>query len=128
MGRREETVVLGVEVGTTTVKVGAFDTVGHELASVHAGYRLYEPHPGFAEQDPHELADATLAAIREAGAAVRERGAEIAGPLAYTIVPGSRPVRRSLLGPATGHSQSSDSAPSRSEWRRARSEPAERCG
>ncbi|MGZ4187836.1 MAG: gluconokinase [Solirubrobacteraceae bacterium] len=74
-----ETVVLGVDVGTTAVKVGAFDTLGRELASAVAGYRLYEPHPGFAEQDPDEIVDATLRAIHRTAAAARDLGARISG-------------------------------------------------
>ena len=71
--------MLGVDVGTTAVKVGAFDALGRELAGATAGYRLYEPKPGFAEQDPDELVDATLATISEAVACAHARGARIAG-------------------------------------------------
>lgn len=74
-----ETVVLGVDVGTTAVKVGAFDTLGGELASAVVGYRLYEPQPGFVEQDPREIVDAALLAIRRTAAAARDRGAQISG-------------------------------------------------
>jgi gluconokinase len=76
---RRETVVLGVDVGTTAVKVSAFDTLGRELASASDGYRLYEPRQGFAEQNPHEIVEATLVAIRRTTAAARDRGAEISG-------------------------------------------------
>ena len=72
-------VVLGVDVGTTAVKVGAFGTDGEQLADAFGRYRLYEPHPGMAEQDPLELVDGTLAAIKDAAAAAHERGARIAG-------------------------------------------------
>ena len=71
--------MLGVDVGTTAVKVGAFDALGRELAGASAGYRLYEPQPGFAEQDPDELVNATLAAISEAASGAHARGARIAG-------------------------------------------------
>jgi sugar (pentulose or hexulose) kinase len=73
------TVVLGVDIGTTAVKVAAFDPPGRELASAVAGYRLYESQPGFVEQDPHEIVDATLLAIRRTAAAVGEHGAPICG-------------------------------------------------
>jgi gluconokinase len=72
-------VVLGVDVGTTAVKVGGFDVVGRELASASGGYELYEPLPGFAELDPGEIVDATVRAIRQAGAEAGERGARIVG-------------------------------------------------
>jgi gluconokinase len=70
-------VVLGVDIGTTTVKAGAFDTVGRESASAQAGYPLYDPHPGFAEQDPQAIVDATLTTIRETVAQAREHGTQI---------------------------------------------------
>jgi gluconokinase len=72
-------VVLGVDVGTTAVKAAAFDARGNELASAQRGYPLYEPHHGYAEQDPQEIVAATLSAIGEAGTAARRRGAGIAG-------------------------------------------------
>jgi gluconokinase len=74
-----QAVVLGVDIGTTAVKVGAFDTRGLELASAFAGYRLYEPREGYAEQDPHEIVEATLFAIRQTAEAARGRGAQISG-------------------------------------------------
>jgi len=75
---RQEEVVLGVDVGTTAVKAGVFDTVGRESASAQAGYPLYDPHPGFAEQDPQAIVDATLTTIRDTAAQARERGKRIA--------------------------------------------------
>ena len=71
--------MLGVDVGTTAVKVGAFDALGRGLAGATAGYRLYEPQPGFVEQDPDELVTATLATIGEAVSCAHARGARIAG-------------------------------------------------
>ena len=72
-------VVLGVDVGTTAVKVGAFDSLGRRYASAHGGYQLHEPRPGLAEQDPDEIVERSLAAIREAGSMARDRGARVAG-------------------------------------------------
>jgi gluconokinase len=75
----EPPVVLGVDVGTTAVKTGAFDAAGRELASASGAYPLHEPHPGFAEQDSIEIVEATLATIRAVAAAAHEHGTEIAG-------------------------------------------------
>ena len=88
MSGGEEAVVLGVDVGTTAVKVGAFDAQGAELASAQRGYALYEPHPGHVEQDPQEIADAVLSVIGQAAAAVHERGERIAGLCVSTAMHG----------------------------------------
>jgi gluconokinase len=59
------TVVIGVDLGTTSTKAVAFDTAGRELASGSAGYPLNEPHPGWAEQDPTAILDAVRSSIRD---------------------------------------------------------------
>jgi gluconokinase len=59
-------VLLGVDIGTTSAKVVAYDTRGHELARAEVAYPLSEPRPGWAVQDPERVVTATLAAIREA--------------------------------------------------------------
>jgi xylulokinase len=47
-------VILGIDVGTTSVKVGAF-TAGGEPVRQHAvSYAVSRPRPGWAEQDPLE--------------------------------------------------------------------------
>jgi gluconokinase len=74
-----EIAVLGVDVGTTAVKVAAFDAAGETLASASGGYELYEPREGCAEQEPRALVQATLTAIRETVAATNARGVPIAG-------------------------------------------------
>jgi gluconokinase len=73
----EEAVVLGVDIGTTAVKTGVFDASGQEYASAQAGYPLYGPHPGFAEQDPQAILEATITTIRQAAAGARGRGKQI---------------------------------------------------
>jgi gluconokinase len=71
-------VVLGVDIGTTSAKAVAFDADGHELGRGEAAYPLLEPEPGQAVQDPGAVVDGTLAAIRAGAAAARERGARVA--------------------------------------------------
>ncbi len=57
--------LLGIDLGTTGVKAALFSTDdGHVLADAFLDYPLYHPHPGWAEQDPAEWWQATLAAIR----------------------------------------------------------------
>ena len=61
--------VLGIDVGTTSAKAVAFTADGTARATGREEYGLATSRPGRAEQDPDEVADATVAAI---GAAVRE--------------------------------------------------------
>ncbi|WBB70804.1 gluconokinase [Micromonospora sp. WMMD812] len=57
-------VVIGVDIGTTSTKAVAYDTRGTQLAAHSAGYPLDEPQPGYAEQDPQQIFDAVLTALR----------------------------------------------------------------
>jgi gluconokinase len=50
---------VGVDVGTTSVKVGAFDRAGHCLLLREEGYPLTHPTIGAAEQDPLMVLEAT---------------------------------------------------------------------
>jgi gluconokinase len=72
-------VVVGLDIGTTSAKAVAFAPDGSALADADAGYPLREPEHGRAEQDPGQVVDAAVRVLREAAAAARERGAEIAG-------------------------------------------------
>jgi len=46
--------VLGIDMGTTGVRVGIFDMEGTPVVFCEENYRLYTPHSGWAEQDPNE--------------------------------------------------------------------------
>jgi gluconokinase len=72
-------VVLGLDLGTTSAKAVAFDPGGQACGDAEAGYPLLEPEHGHAEQDPGRVLDAALAVLRDAAAAARSAGAEIAG-------------------------------------------------
>ena len=69
------TVVLGVDIGTTSAKAVAFDADGRELGRGETGYPLLEPEHGQAVQDPAAVVEGTLAAIRAAAAGARDQGA-----------------------------------------------------
>ena len=71
-------VVVGLDIGTTSAKAVAFDAEGAERGSADAPYELSEPEPGFAVQDPAEVAAGALRAAREAMAAARDGGARVA--------------------------------------------------
>lgn len=77
MARREA--VIGVDIGTTSAKAVAFTVEGVARASGRAGYELYNPHPGWAEQDPEAVLAATLEATAEAVRGAREARLEVQG-------------------------------------------------
>ncbi|WP_240674883.1 gluconokinase [Cellulomonas endophytica] len=82
-------VVLGVDLGTTSTKVVAFDVAGRTLASASHGYPLEEPHPGHAVQDPELIVDAVMAGLRDV---VAELGAGRVAALSFSS------AMHSLLG------------------------------
>ena len=45
-------VVMGVDLGTESARVGFFSLQGELIASEAVGYETYFPAPGYAEQDP----------------------------------------------------------------------------
>jgi gluconokinase len=66
--------VLGVDIGTTSIKAAAFAPDGRELSRAEAAYPLLEPEPDRAEQDPETVVGAVLGAIEGAS-----RGVDLAG-------------------------------------------------
>ena len=57
--------LLGIDLGTTGVKAALFAADdGHAIASTFVDYPLFHPHPGWAEQNPDDWWQATIAAIR----------------------------------------------------------------
>jgi gluconokinase len=67
---------MGVDIGTTSTKAVAYDVDGNQLAHHSVGYPLDEPHPGYAEQDPHLINAAVLESVRTV---VAELGRPVAG-------------------------------------------------
>ena len=68
--------VLGLDLGTTGVRVVAVNPQGQVTAEATREYPLLTPHPGWTEQDPADWSRATLEALRD----VTEKlvGAEVA--------------------------------------------------
>src|SRR5437879_2824069 len=58
--------VLGVDVGTTGARGVVFDPQGKQLYVAAADYPLRTPRPGWAEQDPAQVYEATTKCLREA--------------------------------------------------------------
>lgn len=60
---------VGLDLGTTGIKVGLFDDSGAEVAAASREVRLDTPAPGFAEFDAARYADLAFEAVREVLAA-----------------------------------------------------------
>jgi gluconokinase len=69
-------VIVGIDIGTTSAKAGAFDADGRETGASEVAYPLLEPQPGWAVQEPGVVVDAIVEATRGAIAAA---GADVAG-------------------------------------------------
>ncbi|WP_434621065.1 xylulokinase [Tabrizicola sp. M-4] len=70
--------LIGIDVGTTSVKAVMLDAAGRRLADFAAGYPTMRPAPGRAEQDPEDW----LRLVRRA----LERFAAVGGPVAGICV------------------------------------------
>ncbi|MFD2670314.1 gluconokinase [Marinicrinis sediminis] len=60
----EQSVVLAVDIGTTSTKALIVSREGEVHATHSVKYPLHVPRPGYAEQDPAQIAEAALEAIR----------------------------------------------------------------
>ncbi len=56
---------LGLDLGTSELKALVMAADGAVLATAHAALTWRQPHPGWAEQDPHDWWQATLAACAQ---------------------------------------------------------------
>ncbi|HTJ25132.1 MAG TPA: gluconokinase [Candidatus Limnocylindria bacterium] len=69
--------VVGIDLGTSAVKVLAVTTAGREIASGSEFYGLETPHPEFVEQDADVVYLATMRVLERVLADVRLRGSEV---------------------------------------------------
>src|SRR6266567_407193 len=58
--------VMGIDLGTSSVKVIILDAQGRTLSAGKADYPVMAPQPGWAEGDPNEWWRATIAAVQTA--------------------------------------------------------------
>ncbi len=58
--------LLGIDLGTSSVKVTIIDERGQALGTGSRGYPINTPQPGWAEQDPETWWQATVSAVHEA--------------------------------------------------------------
>ena len=56
--------VLGIDLGTSGTKTVLFDQTGVAVASSTVEYPLYQPHNGWAEQEPRDWWNAAVSTIR----------------------------------------------------------------
>ncbi len=96
--------VIGIDVGTESVRVGVFDLDGRSLAFASEQYEVQHPRPGWAEQDPDACWSALVAAARRAvtasGVAPQAIRALSAGATSCTVVAldrKDRPLRPALI-------------------------------
>lgn len=73
------TVLIGVDIGTTSTKVVAYDVHGRRHNQAEAGYPLDTTAAGQATQNPDLVLDAVVAGLVDVVSATRRDGFEIAG-------------------------------------------------
>ena len=56
---------LGIDLGTSSVKVLAMDDNNNIIGDISKEYPVYYPKEKWAEQDPHDWWNQTVAAVRE---------------------------------------------------------------
>ena len=94
--------LIGVDVGTSATKVVAFDTVGNVLAEHSVEYPLYQPHNGWAEQEPDDWANAAVTGLAEVVKKLdgkKVAGIGVSGQMHGLVMLGEdmRPLRRSII-------------------------------
>ena len=98
--------LLGIDLGTSGVKVLILDTDRNTLSASKAGYEVIAPQPGWAESDPHAWWHATVTAVQAALAQVPQVGIMAIGLSGqmHGLVPIDKqgnPTHNALLWPDT---------------------------
>lgn len=100
----ERNLLLGIDVGTTSLKAVLFDNDGRILAQGGREYATSYPRPNWAEQDPEDWWRAACAVLPEVIAAARVNPLAIAGigvsgqaPCLAPVDSAGRPVRPAML-------------------------------
>jgi len=65
MPKRNESFLLGIDVGTTNTKATIIDTKGRIIGSSSRSYAIHHPRPNWAEQDPSDWWKAVIKTVRE---------------------------------------------------------------
>jgi xylulokinase len=64
--RSSSMALLGIDLGTSSVKVIILDTQGRTISTSKAGYTVMIPQPGWSESDPNAWWSATVSAVQTA--------------------------------------------------------------
>jgi xylulokinase len=93
---------VGIDLGTSSVKVVLLDRQGEHVAGAEASYAVRHPHAGWAESAPVDWWDATVRAVREAmsrASGTRPVSIGLSGQMHGVVATGSdgRPVRDAVL-------------------------------
>ena len=75
------TVAVGIDVGTTGVKVIAISENGDVIGRSERGYPLSTPQPGWSEQRPADWWEASESALAEVGAGQEVTGIGLSGQM-----------------------------------------------
>jgi xylulokinase len=101
--KTSNTLLLGIDIGTTGVKTVLINERGEVVAGGWAEVNLYSPQPGWAEENPDEWWKATREAVRKCLAQpdikpMRLAGVGVSGmaPALVLLDSDLRPVRRSM--------------------------------
>lgn len=85
---------IGIDIGTSGVKALLVDEAGRVVAAASRSYPLYTPQPGWAEQDPEDWMQATVASIgdllRQAGRSIPVRALSFSGQMHGAVLIDSR--------------------------------------
>ncbi len=71
--------LLGIDIGTSACKIAIFDKTGNVISTEHSDYKVYYPHPGWAEQNPEEWWTAVCFVVKKALKKGNVNPKEIAG-------------------------------------------------
>jgi xylulokinase len=100
--------VIGIDLGTSSVKVAALEVGGSVLARATRAYPIRSPQAGLAEQDPEEWWTATCTSIRDVLEQLGARRADVrsvglAGQMHALVALDERgsPVRPAIIWPDT---------------------------
>ena len=83
---KEQSIWIGVDVGTTGVRAIAYEASGVSRAAAEAFYPLRTPHPDRAEERPSEIRAATEQVVRKVADALRHQGRIPSGIALSTVM------------------------------------------
>jgi len=120
--------LIGIDLGTSAIKVGAYALDGTPLAAAHRSVPGYHPEPGHSEVDVFESRDAFRAALREVASDPRLKddppvaiSFSSSGREVFPVAPDGTPLGRCLMTSDTrGDEVAAETASRRSleEWQR----------